>query len=217
MALQTKRTALSRHARAQCMCFEFTLCECAQPLFTTIGTQSDSCQTSRSAAISSNCTVRSEGSGKLELGLFCVTCIFYSSGESREMSGYNLCRRPKSGAASHSQAVQPLQRGFHAYYRQPSAVWGCFGRGKIHDDRCQVCQLLSQCLAAVFFTDAYQTMSSLLCMIHASCCQQVVLPLSCSHSACTHNLLTMYSQSTHHLLTIYSPCTQAASIMQNHF
>ncbi len=183
MALQTKRTALSRHARAQCMCFEFTVCECAQRRFTTIGTQCDNFQTRRSASQ-----------------------FHLISRLTREFTGYNLCCRPKSGAASHDQAVQPLQRGFHAYYRQPSAVWGCFGRGKIHDDCCQVCQLLSQCLAALFFTNAYQTMLSLLCMIHASCCQQVVLPLSCSHSPCTH-----------HLLTMYSPCTQAASIMQDHF
>jgi len=61
-----KRTALSRHARAQCMCFEFTVCECAQCLFTTTGTKCDNFQTrcAQCITILSNCTVRSEGFGK---------------------------------------------------------------------------------------------------------------------------------------------------------
>ena len=60
-----KRTALSRHACAQCMCFEFTVCECAHSPFTTIGTKCDKLSAkTQCITISSNCTVRLEGSGK---------------------------------------------------------------------------------------------------------------------------------------------------------
>ncbi len=121
-----------------------------------------------------NWTVQSEGSDKARptLGHICFTSKLSSSGDPREISVCDLCCRPKGGAANHDQAVQPLQRDLHAYYRQPSAVWGCFRRRKIHDDCCQVCQLFSQCLAASLFTNAYQTVSSLMHMFRAYCCQQ---------------------------------------------
>ena len=67
-------------------------------------------------------------------------------------------------------------------------------------------QLVS-CSITIYCFSQMHIKQSILCMIHACCCHQVVLLLSCSHSPCTHHVLTMFSPCIHHVLTMYTPCT----------